>query len=210
MKTTSLFKTSLLLASGLALSATTSHAALYHVSINTAALVGNASGPFSLDFQLNSGDTLSNNTAVISSFTYGGGGAAFGAPSAFGGATGDLTLNSISLSDSSAFNEFYQSFTAGSTLDFDLNLSQNVDAGPTPDGFSFSILDSSLASIPTTGVGDTLLTMDINSAGLPAIADGSGTGAFSGISVTAVPEPSAALLGVLACGLGVLRRRRSN
>ena len=213
MKTNQLFKTTLTLTTALLLSATVSQAALYRVTIDTSALssgVNAPNGPYSLDFQLNDGNLLNNNTATISNFTFTGGGAPFGAANTFGGASGSLA-NTVTLTDSSAFNEFYQSFATGTFIEFDLNLTSNVAVGQTPDSFSFSILEGDLDSITTTGFGNTLLQFDIDNTN-PTSMDfvvSSGTGDYSGMNVTVIPEPSAAVFGLLACGFGMLRRRRS-
>ena len=210
MKPTHLIRTSLLLAAGLLLSSAASQTALsIHVVIDTSALVGNSAGPFSLNFQLNSGNDLGNNTATLSNFTFGGGSAA-GIAEYLGGASGNLNTT-VTLTDSGFLNDFLQEFAAGSRLEFDLFLTQNVDSGPTPDGFSVAILDNLDQNITTNGNSNTLLQLDINS---PTAGNqysdlnfASGTGSFAGVA--AVPEPSAALLGVLASGLVLLRRRRA-
>src|SRR5271167_1357003 len=92
----------------------------YDMSMNTAPLIGHPAGPFSLEFQLNDGSGTGddNNTAVLSNFTFGGG-APVGAPSLIGGATGDAG-SSITITESSFFNQFIQQFTPGNQLDFDL------------------------------------------------------------------------------------------
>ena len=201
-------KAALLGVAGLLLSAATTFAQNFHVLIDTSALnlpVNSSSAPFAIDFQLNSGDTLNNNTAVINNFTFGGGGGPFGSTNLFGGASGGLP-GTITLSDTFAFNEFFQSFTFGTSLAFDVSLTQNVDAGPTPDGFSIAILDSNFANIPTNGLGDSLLAMNANTGTVL----GAGTGTFEGVSVlvTPIPEPStySLLAGVVAL-VGVWRRR---
>ncbi len=180
------------------LSAPASHASLvfYHFDVNTAALIGNPAGPFSLDFQLNDGSGLGdgNNTATIGNFTFGGGGI-LGPAYGTGGAAGDLAAG-ITLTDSTFFNDLYQGFTPGSTLGFDVTLTVNGDAGPTPDAFSFAILDNNLYNLRTTGVGDTLVLVNLYAAG-PAIQTGT-TLSPAGVTVS-VPEPS--LAGMLAVGL---------
>jgi len=209
-----LLTTSLLAATGLLLGCATSRAALYHITIDISALglpPTSSLGPFALDFQLNSGNTLNNNTAVVSNFTFGGGGAPFGAANTFGGASGDLAGGTLTLNDTTPFNEFYQTFTTGVSVGFDLSLTQNVDAGLTPDAFSVSILDGTTANIPTTAGDNTLLHADINTTGALSIDQlnlASGTGTYSGVSIQAVPEPSAAMCALLAGAAGVLRRRR--
>lgn len=196
---------------GLLLSPAASFGQLFHVEINTAALglpANSTSAPFALDFQLNSGNTLNNNTAVISNFTFGGGGAPFGAANVFGGASGSLP-GTITLTDTLAFNEFFQSFTFGSILGFDLFLSQNVDAGPTPDGFSIGLLDNLLFNISTAGFANQLLTVDLLGA-TPAIQTFAGTGAYAGVTlaITAVPEPSTYAIAGAIVLMGIVFGRR--
>lgn len=181
----------------------------FHVDINTSQLVGNPNAPFAVDFQLNSGNTLNNNSAFINNFTFGGGGAPFGLANTVGGASGSLPLF-ISLTDSAAFNELFQSFTAGGTFGFDVSLTTNVDAGQTPDAFTFSFLDRTFSTIPTTGLGDALLLVNINNS-MPTVQTFRGTGAFDRVtvSVSAVPDTGSTivLLGIAALGLTAFSRK---
>lgn len=201
---------SLLGFAGLLLSSVSSYAQNLHVVINTSSLslAPNAAlAPYSLDFQLNSGNTLGNNTAVLSNFAFGGGGAPFGAANAIGGVTGSLP-GSVSLADTFAFNEFYQSFQPGSILSFDLSLSQNVDAGPTPDAFSISILDNALANIPTSGissgVGANVLGFVDLPGNLASFQTFTGTGDYAGVTLSITPVPEPATYGLIAGVLAVV------
>jgi len=216
MKTKNILKQTLMLAiAGLLLSTATGHATAYHVTIDTSALslpANSVNGPFSLDFQLNSGSTLNNNSAVISNFTFGGGGAPFGLVNLFGGASGSLA-SSVTLTDTAAFNEFFQSFSTGGIIGFDLLLSQNVDAGPTPDAFSVAILDNNLFNIPTNSadLADTLLHADINTSNALSIEQlhiSSGTGSYAGVTVSAPDTGSTIVLfGLSMLGLTVFGRK---
>jgi hypothetical protein len=201
-------------ASCLMISASSSKAALiYHVDINTAPLVGSLSGPFSLDFQLTDGSgTLAGvNTVTLSNFIFTGG-TPTGSASLFGGATGSLS-STVTLTDGLFFsNEFFQGFSAGTTkIGFDALLTTNVDPGPTPDAFSLAILDNTLSNIPTTGLGDSLMLVNINSASLSLSAVQKFTSTSpSGVTVSAVPEPNSWLvMGSGLMALGWLARLRN-
>ena len=190
-------KINMLAAAGLMLCATSSFAQLYQVDINTSSL---GSG-YSIDFQFNDGGILGNNSATLSNFLLGGGSAA-GSPTTFDGATGSVLSNNVSFNNSGSFQELYEGFTAGSTLSFTVNLTNNSD-GLTPDAFVVGILDNTLGNIPTTGFGNQLAQIDLTGAAL-APQTFAGTGAFSGVSVTVAPIPEPETYAMLIAGLGLL------
>lgn len=178
-------------------------AALFTVSLDTSALVGDPAGPFALDFQLTdgSGGGDGNNTAVVSNFNFHGGNWAGPA--------------SVSLTDNSFFTDFSQTFAAGSALSFNVSLTTAVDAGPTPDRFTFALLDKDGFEIPTLGFANEFVGVDLNSAD-PTIETYS-SDPLAGINIpaptiTPVPEPNSALLTALLCGGGAIglwmRRQR--
>jgi hypothetical protein len=196
-------------------------AVIYDVQLNTTPLIGHAAGPFSLNFQLNDGSGVgdANNTAVLSNFVFDGGAPA-GAPTYAGGASGNVA-SSVTLTDSAFFNSFTQAFTAGTMLGFRVSLTTNVDAGGTPDQFSFAILDASGVEIPTQGLAavgsDVLLLIDIVSP-TPGIQT-FGTDIFrlpnaggDAINIAApviIPEPgSIVLISGGLCVLAAVRLRR--
>jgi hypothetical protein len=173
-----------------------------NVSVNTSGL---ASSPHSeIIFVLTDGSGLGdgNNTAALSNFAFGKGGSAgpVDAANTGGGATGDLT-SGASLTDSAFTNTFAAFFTAGTQLSFVLNLTTNVDAGTTPDQFSFLILAPSGNPIPSsdpTGF-DNLVSINLDSAN-PTIQSYSGLVKVTPVGTLPTPEPSTALL----FGLGLL------
>ena len=186
---------------------------------DTSPLISETGETFSLDFQLNDGSAIGtigdmNNRAILSNFNFGIGGSA-GDPMSIkleGGASGSLT-SGITLNDSSFLNEFSQDFNPGSTLSFRVNLTTNVDIGPTPDAFSVGILDKDGAPLPTTGLGGAFLFVNITSSN-PSI-ETFGTTPDSPISLSApqvsnvVPDggSSIGLLSLGLLGLGALRRK---
>lgn len=180
----------------------------FHVDIATTALINNAAGPFSLDFQLNNGSGIASNTATIYNFTYGGGSAVSPA-NTFGGASGDIG-SVVNLVDSSAFNELFQQFNPGATLGFDVLLSTNVDA-PVPDAFAFAILDGNLFNLPTNGFADTLVFVNLNSNGL-GVGDVQAFRTIGNIAlqvtVQPVPEPGTLVLLIAGAATGLRRLRR--
>ena len=181
----------------------------FHVSVDTSSLVGNPAGPYSIDFQLNQGDGAVANSVTIGNFWYSGG-HAVGSPTLIGDASGSLGTG-FSIANTSFLNEAYQQFVPGSYLNFDVTITLNHEP-TTPDSFVFSILDGSLANIPTTGIGDSLLQADIDShLTFKDFHLGIGKDPYSSVSIVTTPEPTTTGLAV-ASALGVaalvIRRNR--
>lgn len=205
---------------------TVCHAVSFTVTVDTTPLATQTTppAPFSLEFQMVDGDGTVNNTATLGDFQFGAGGAAVGAPATTGGASGNLS-GTVTLSDSSFFNEFIQGFTPSATdpLSFLLDISENVEAG-TPDAFSFAIFDSSGTGIPTSFF-DVFVQIDITSPltintyasdtsvsppGCPTCPPITLSAPTVDLATTPVPEPGALLLlvsGVVGVILSQRRRR---
>ena len=127
----------------------------------------------------------------------------------------------MQLTDSSFFNGLTQRFSAGSTLRFQLALTNNIDSSGTPDQFSLAILDNTGTELPTTSLQlygtSVILVADLVGNAAPLLAFGSQQGApavFAAPSVIPqladVPEPSTAGLtaGAIALLLAILVTRR--
>lgn len=134
----------------LALAAQAHATVTYSISLDTSPLIGHPAGPFSIAFQLadGSGTGDGNNAATISGFQFGAGGGPSGTPQVHGSAFGTLS-SAVSLTDHGQVNSFAQTFTPGSSLTFSISVTTNVEVGAILDEFTFSILDNSLAPIPT-------------------------------------------------------------
>jgi len=193
----------------------------YRVTIATDALQGAPAGPFYVDFQLfdGTGAGNANTTVSLSNFNFGGGSSVAGTFDA-GGVSGSLDSN-ITLTDSSFYNEFYQGFTPGSTLQFDLQISSSPQGGVTPDSFAFAFLDSTLSNLPTLAPGSDVFSYVEIGDGDPVVTNYASNDSIipnaggPGLSILApsfqpVPEAStfgaAAAVGLLA--LAGLRRRK--
>jgi hypothetical protein len=125
---------------------------IFDVTVDSSPLQANPSAPFSLDFQLNdgSGTLEGNNTVTIDHFDFHGG--TWTGPSSF--TLTDNTLPALGPANT---------ITPGPLLSFRVTLTAQVDAGGTPDQFSFAILDKNSAEIPTLGLGDAFVSVDIDS-----------------------------------------------
>jgi hypothetical protein len=185
----------------------------FNVSLDTSAL----SGTQVLAFGFTDGDGVADNSATMSAFNFGGGGA-LGSPVYFGaGVSGDLT-SGIAMDDSGFAALFAQQFNVGSLLSFTLNITNTLGGG-TPDALAMYLCDAALSSCysndSSSGAmlvlnlpGGTLSPSSfiLNGAsdqGLPApIVTTSGT--------SSVPEPSSSLflvMGVVASLVAIKLRR---
>jgi len=191
---------------GLMLCAASSKASitLYNFSVPTDALNANPSGaPYSLFFQLTdgSGTNDGNNTATISNFNVAG------------------PASPIVITDNTPFPSDTESFTPntspGSLLTFTLSITNNADAGPTPDEFSFFILDGTSSPITTTDtLGGASAVIDLVGGSSPSVITFNGTGTYAGVDPSvSTPEPSSVVAlttAFLAVGALVFMRRRSS
>ncbi len=194
----------------LLLLAAPSQAAVILIGIDTTPLMTGVTGPYSIEFQFVDGDGIANNTVTIDSFTFGGGSPS-GSATVLGGVTGDLS-GSVVMNDTSFFNTFYQPFVPGSQLTFQVTLTGNYTA-PTPDAFSFAILNGSLLEVPTTGMANELVFVDLKTPPVISKYQGIAVGedpvlGAATADLQGVPEPSTGLICLVGLGLLALRGRK--
>jgi hypothetical protein len=138
-------------------------AAQLQVSLDTSLLIGHPAGPFYVEFQFNDGVGTGdgNNSILVDNFDFGGGGPGL-ILSTTGGAAGSMDVG-VNLTDTGFFNQFFQEFSPGVSLSFNVQFTTAVDLGPQPDEWTFAILDCSQTEIPTTSPANALVSLDISS-----------------------------------------------
>ena len=192
----------------------------YEIVVPTDTLNSNSSAsPYTLDYQFIDGSASSdgNNTVTLSNFNTSSGSSFTNTASGSGGYSGNAN-SSVTLTDSSSFNEFTQGFVTGtspnSKLSFFVNTTNNADIGGTPDSLSFFIIENNTNNyndIPTTDQLSSLFTIDLNGdPTAPTLTLYQGTGSYTGLNPSvqnpsAAPEPSQwGMLALVGLGLGGL------
>jgi len=181
----------------------------YDVTVNTSSISGTAG---SLDFNFNPGPLVTQ-AASLQILSFSGDGTLAGSPTLTGGVAGALPAT-LTFDNGSGFNDYFEGFTFGSTLSFDVSL-----YGPalsSPDGvstsgstFAFSMFSDSAGTISVL-TSDTIdgfaFTVDVNLDGTTTVSD------FSSQTVvepagSSVPEPSTFVLMGTAMAFTVTFRR---
>ncbi len=190
------------------------------VTIDTASLEGEAGSELFIELTGGGSDSgVGYNTVTTSPFVLGGGTAgAVDTVYSTGNVSGDMTSGVSLNDDGSSFNLFGQYLTPGTDLSFELDLTTNANTGAVPDGLTLYLYDPSGNSIATTSDPsgfDSLLEVDFNTAGAPAISNYD-TALVSATPVAAAPEidpgsatGAATLLAGLLAMLCARRTRRS-
>jgi hypothetical protein len=179
-------------------------------SMDTSGLVSSSSAPFTLDFQFNDGSGMgdANNTVTVSSFAFGGGSVTTMPSFQTGGVTVQSSPFGFTMTDSSFLNELQFSFVPGSSLSFHIDATTNPEM-PSPDAFTFAILDKNGSEITTTNSNSSFLEIDLGTPSqAPSVTTSSSTDpsnvvpqpSFTPTSST-VPEPRSLKLALLALAL---------
>lgn len=187
------------------------------VSIDTSSLAGDTGSELFLELTGGGGDSgVGYNTVTTSPFVLGGGTAGtVDTANALGNVSGDMN-SGVSLDDNGTqLSLFGQFLTPGTTLSFQMDLTTNVNTGPTPDGLFLYLYDPNGNPIDSTSDPsgfDSLLAVTFNSS-TPVVTNfDSALLSVTPAAVAAAPEidPSSALgaLTLLAGALAVLRGRR--
>ncbi len=174
----------------------------YLVDVNTNAIAGQAGN---LDFQFNPGGASSESaTATVSSFESVGG--ALSQPATLTGDASGSFPGTLTLNNSTAFNDVFQGFTYGSRFDLVLTLSGaalDSPGGSFGSSFALSLYDAAgVTPLLTTDPNGSVLTVNLNASGTVSVLTfpQSSTNSIPVASVSSVPEPPSLVL----LGFGVL------
>ena len=132
------------------LHAQTTTQVLYHVTMNTSQLADHPAEPFSLQVVLTdaSGSGDANSSVTITNINLGNNGNADGDPRLEGDASGDMST-AIVLGDATSESDFWEPFTPGDQLSFDVLVSLSLDPSDGSDDLVIAIVDAQGQRIPT-------------------------------------------------------------
>jgi hypothetical protein len=176
----------------------------YQVTVNTSSIAGTTG---SLDFNFNPGPLVSQ-AASLQVLNFTSNGTLAGGPAVIGNVSGGPLPTTVTFTNGSAFNDYFEDFTFGTKLFFNL-----IFSGPaltTPDGvstsgsaFAFSMFSDAAGTIPTL-TSDTVngfaFTVNVNLNGTTTVTDSSAQ------TTVVTPEPSMLPLMALTFGAWLMLR----
>jgi hypothetical protein len=180
---------------------------VYHVSVNTGSISGIAG---SLDFQFNPGPQTTQ-PASLDLQNFASDGTLAGSPALTGDVSGGPLPATVTFDNGGALNDYFDGFTFGNTLAFDLRFYGPAISSPggekSGSTFAFSMFSDSAGTSPAL-TGDTAdgfaFTVDINTDGTTTVTNFSPETTIT----AAVPEPSSfMLLGSSVAALAAIGRR---
>jgi PEP-CTERM motif len=177
----------------------------YHVSVNTSSIAGTAG---SLDFEFNPGP-LASQSASLQILNFASNGSLAGAPQIFGDVTGGPLPTTLTFDNGGAFNDYFEGFTFGSALAFDVRLFGPALSAPNGTSTSGSAFGFSMFSDP----GGTIAALTNDPTGVAVRIDVllNGTSSVttsSSVTAVSLPEPGTLWLmatGLIGCGCTRLR-----
>src|SRR5271167_1869180 len=166
----------------------------YDVTVDSSSISGTAG---SFDFNFNPGPLVTQ-AASLQILSFASDGALAGSPTLTGDVAGALPAT-LTFDNGTAFNDYFEGFTFGSTLSFQISL-----FGPalsSPDGtstsgsrFAFSMFSDAAGTIPaltTDTIDGFAFTVDVNLDGTTTVTDlSSQTEVGLAATATTIPEPS--------------------
>jgi hypothetical protein len=188
----------------------------YDVTVDTSSL-GGTSGY--IDSQFNPGGSgAAAATATVTGFSPGGSLQSAAPFNGISGSVSGMLPGTLTFTNNTAFNDYFEGFSYGGTISFALTLSGPAvgSSGAVGSSFAFSLYDST-GSIPllTTDPNGSVLTMNINADGsttaltFPQSPTDSTPVATATLVSTTVPEPSTLLLAATLVPAALAYRRRS-
>jgi hypothetical protein len=185
----------------------------YDVTVDSSSISGTAG---SLEFEFNPGPLVAQ-AASLQILNFASDGTLAGSPPLTGDVAGALP-GTVTFGNGSGFNDFFQNFTYGSTLSFQVSL-----FGPalsSPDGtatsgstFAFSMFSDADGTIPVLTTNTTegnAITIDVNLDGTTTVTNFSAQTTVMPATAPAVPEPSTWAMMALGFGLmGLLGYRKT-
>ena len=185
-------------------------AVTYDVTVDTSSITGTAG---SLDFNFNPGPLVVTQAASLQILNFSSDGSPTGSPTLTGDVAGALP-GTLTFDNGTGFNDYFQDFTFGTTISFDVSLYGPALTAPdevstSGSTFVFSMFSDAAGTNPalTTDTTDGFaFTVDVNLDGTTTVDNFSTDTIVQRVS-SVVPEPNSfALLGTMLIALIVLRR----